>query len=108
MNNARALGLAATGALILAIAVGFWPVHANVGVGTASCGSALRPTYAFDTYDVVTDATGAGLVAVEAVDDRCEAARSGPAYASRGLGVAGLVLLVAVAASKRRNRAAGS
>ncbi|MFD0687598.1 hypothetical protein [Actinomadura fibrosa] len=108
MSTARALALAGPGALILAIAIGFWPVHATIGFGgTVNCGSAFRPIHASDSYDVLSDKTGAALAATQAVDERCDAARSGPGYVARAAGAAGLaVLVVAFTRSRRREGAA--
>ncbi|MCP9947263.1 hypothetical protein [Actinomadura madurae] len=105
MTTSRALTIAGPAALILAFAIGFWPVHASVGLGTADCGSAFRPVHASDSYDVLSDPTGAGLTAAGLMDDRCEAARSGPAYLARA-GVAGGVVLLIVAGVRGRRRRA--
>ncbi|TDD84183.1 hypothetical protein E1293_13505 [Actinomadura darangshiensis] len=106
MTTTRALSLAGSAALILAFAIGFWPIHVNVGLGTADCGTAFRPVDATDSYDVLSDPTGAGLTAAGLADDRCEAARSGPGYIARAGVAGGLVLLIAAAVQRRRREQA--
>lgn len=100
MNRTKTIALAGVAALVVALAIGFWPTHADFGFATTDCGSALKPVHAFDSYDVTADPTGVGLTAANIADDRCEAARSGPAYVARGFGLAGMACLLVAAGTR--------
>ncbi|NEA21607.1 hypothetical protein [Actinomadura bangladeshensis] len=100
MNRTRAIALAGVAALVVALAVGFWPTHADFGFATTDCGSALKPVHAADDYDTTVDPMGVGLAAANIADGRCEAARSGPTYVARGFGFAGMACLLVAAGTR--------
>lgn len=100
MNRTRTIALAGVAALVVALAVGFWPTHADFGFATTDCGSALKPVHAADDYNTTADPMGVGLAAANIADGRCEAARSGPTYVARGFGFAGMACLLVAAGTR--------
>ncbi|QKW37862.1 hypothetical protein HUT06_30825 [Actinomadura sp. NAK00032] len=105
MIVARVLLLATVAALVLALGIGFRPVHADAGFGIADCGSAFQPVHPTEDEDVLSDPTGAMMALAEVAEAKCEEARSGPEQLARACLAGSAVLLIAAVVYARRRRA---
>lgn len=105
MIIARVLTLATAAALVLALVIGFRPVHADAGFGIADCGSAFQPVHPTEDEDVLSDPLGATMALAEVAEAKCEAARSAPKQVARACLAGSAVLLIAAVVFARRRRA---
>ncbi|MFG1854910.1 hypothetical protein ACGFJT_23960 [Actinomadura geliboluensis] len=105
MIVARVLAFAAAAAaLVLGLAIGFRPVHADAGFGIADCGSAFRPVHPTEDDDVLSDPMGALMPLAEVAEAKCETALSRPGQLARTCLATGVVLLIAAIFLARRRR----